>query len=132
MTSKCLCNIGAAFDLHVRQVGFRIYLNPACAHCFAKLLLHGRPQAVREPCLTKRYANAGFTGETPEPKRKASGWAVNDVVNYIESLSLGHVKDKFIENAIDGRFLMELSEEDLTAELGLTKLQARKVKERLP
>ena len=53
--------------------------------------------------MTKHCANAGFTGETPEPKRTAAGWAVNDVVNYIESLSLGHVKDKLIENAIDER-----------------------------
>ena len=35
-------------------------------------------------------------------------------------------------NGVDGAFLEELSEEDLVGELGLTRLQARKLKTRWP
>ncbi len=45
---------------------------------------------------------------------------------------LGHVASAFHTNAVDGAFLSDLSEEDLVSELGLTRLQARKAKARLP
>ena len=47
-------------------------------------------------------------------------------------MELGHLENAFRSNGVDGQFLSTLSEEDLTTELGLTRLQARKVKMRLP
>ena len=78
-----------------------------------------------------KRARAGPSGDTPETKARCAAWSVDDVVRYLEGLSLGHVGHKFIEHGVDGRFLMELSEVDLVDELGLTKLQARKVLSRM-
>ena len=114
----------------------------ACPRCFAHFLLHGRaPGAPRALPVTsasgsreggsKRSTPSGFTGQTPEAKRQAAEWTVDDVAVYIEGLGLGHIKDKLVENAIDGSFLLELSEADLISELGLTKLQTKKVLTRL-
>jgi hypothetical protein len=114
----------------------------ACACCFAKFLLGqaapgSGPSAGPSPRSDgaqggKRAAHANFTGEMPEPKRQAAQWKVSDVLEYLKRLDLGHVCGKFVENGVDGRFLLELSEEDLVTDLGLTKLQARKVLSRLP
>lgn len=98
---------------------------PACAHCFACLLLRSG-EATR---------NAGhkrpFTGNAPEAKRQVTSWQVADVLSYLDTLELTQLKDVFTENAIDGRLLAQLSEEELSTELGATKLQARKIKSRL-
>lgn len=62
----------------------------------------------------------------------ANAWDVEEVVKYMECLGLSHRADKFREDAIDGEMLCSLSEEDLISEVGLSKLQARKVITRLP
>ena len=80
----------------------------------------------------KRSAGPGFTGETPERQKTAAEWTVAEVVKYLHDLSLEHLSPNFVANGVDGSFLIELSEADLVAELGLTKLQARKIKARLP
>ena len=40
-------------------------------------------------------------------------------------------RNGFVSNAVDGKLLAELSEKDMQEELGLTTLQARKIKTRL-
>lgn len=70
-------------------------------------------------------------GTSPGAKR-SKGWSVEDVCSYLERLELDHLTDKFRVNGVDGEFLADLSEQDLVQELGLTKLQARKVLTRLP
>ena len=64
--------------------------------------------------------------------KKSKNWSVEDVCSYLVRLELAHVSDKFRHNGVDGSFLADLKEEDLIAELGLTRLQARKVLTRLP
>ena len=73
-----------------------------------------------------------LAGEAQRSKRQAEAWGVTEVLDYLDSLGLGHVKEKFLHDAVDGQFLSTLSEIDLVAELGLTRLQARKVLSRLP
>merc|ERR1712137_493043 len=68
----------------------------------------------------------------PPPPGMARGWSVDQVVLFVEGLGLGHIVEPFRENAIDGQMLVELSASDLCGELGLTKLQAKKVLARLP
>ena len=51
---------------------------------------------------------------------------------YIGRLSLEHVQDRFKDNAVDGQMLLDVTEDELRSELGLTMLQARKVIARLP
>ena len=58
-------------------------------------------------------------------------WSIEDVLSYLDTLGLGHLKGNFAQNGVDGADLMNLSEDDLIKELELTKLQARKVKSRL-
>ena len=78
-----------------------------------------------------KRARAGPSGDTPETKARCAAWSVDDVVRYLEGLSLGHVGHKFIENGVDGRFLMELSGVGPENELGFKTLQARKVLSRM-
>merc|ERR1712060_114453 len=62
----------------------------------------------------------------------ASSWNVAEVIEFLESLGFAHVVDGFRENGVDGEMLSGLSEEELVEELKLTKLQAKKVRQRLP
>jgi hypothetical protein len=59
-------------------------------------------------------------------------WDVGRVIEYLEDLGFTDEKGKFRANAVDGAMLVGLSEDDLMTELSLTKLQARKVLDRLP
>ena len=70
--------------------------------------------------------------ELPSAERESTTWKVADVLQFLDRLELSHVAEKFKMNGIDGPFLQELSEGDLVSEIGLTKLQARKVLTRLP
>ena len=40
---------------------------------------------------------------------------------------MGHLAERFQENGVDGEFLADLNMEELERELGLTRLQAKKV-----
>ncbi|KAI7842953.1 hypothetical protein COHA_003460 [Chlorella ohadii] len=62
------------------------------------------------------------------PSGPVSGWSVEEVAAWLTGeLSLpAAVADAFKENAVAGGDLVGLSDDDLTSELGLTKLQARK------
>jgi hypothetical protein len=104
----------------------------ACVCCFCKLVLSGSAEAPMLPVTSKR-GPPGSTGLTPPPKKAASylSWRVDDVVAYLRSLELGHLEAAFRANGVDGPFPATLSEEDLVTELGLTRLQARKVMMRL-
>lgn len=78
----------------------------------------------------KRRLDTG-TGSSPEAKRAVrSTWSVNDVVEFLGEISLGHVCEVFRKNGVDGQFLTELDEAELVSELGLTKLQAKEIKSR--
>jgi len=68
----------------------------------------------------------------PPPPGMATSWSVDQVVQFVEGLGLGHMVESFRENAIDGPMLVDLSEADLCDDLSLTKLQAKKVLARLP
>jgi hypothetical protein len=113
---------------------------PACGACFARFVLGGgvsigttaaaMPLAASMAGEVKRGA-PGPTGSTPDAKRGAS-WGVDDVVKWLESLELGHLAPRFRENGVDGAFLQELSIDKMVVELGMTKLQAKKVLLRLP
>ncbi|CAE7401998.1 rnf217 [Symbiodinium pilosum] len=61
------------------------------------------------------------------PSGPSSKWSMEQVLQFLDFLGLGHTGDKFKENAIDGAMLVELSEEELVSELGLMKLQERDV-----
>ena len=107
-----------------------------CAHCFARLLLgefdvRGEFTHCQTPRPSKRNVPFGHTGYTPEAKRRVDSWTVEEVASFIDGLRLSHVRDNFLFNGVDGQFLLQLSEEDLVSELGLTRLQARLVKSRL-
>ena len=106
---------------------------PPCARCFSDLVLAGASPAngYDEPASTAKRTSSSATGSTPDAKRHAS-WRVDEVVEFLHEIELGHLEPIFRENGVDGRFLSELPEADLVQELGLTKLQARKLKSRLP
>ena len=104
-----------------------------CGRCFSELLLgQGGQTASSSSADVRKRASDGGTGETPDGKVGCLTWSVEDVVDFLSRIGLGHVSDGFKTNSVDGHFLQQLAEEDLMTELGLTKLQARKVKSRLP
>ena len=107
----------------------------ACGRCFVDFLhqnvqaFHGKPASARPhsvaPSVQKRGAT-GPTGATPE-KKVPKTWTVADVVVWLDSLSLGHLAERFRDNGVDGEFLSDLSLVELESGLGLTPLQAKKV-----
>lgn len=100
----------------------------ACPQCFSRFLLGQRresPAATPRPPHSKRPA-PGPSGSTPDGKR--SGLVTVAAVGaWLETIGLNHLADDFQANGIDGAFLFELSEGEMVQDLGLTKLQARKV-----
>ena len=104
---------------------------PACAYCFACLLLRNGDTTLQGASSIKRPA-PGPTGATPNAKRPTLQWGVVEVLSFLDKIELGHVKDAFASNAIDGPMLLQLSDDDMKNELGLTPLQARKIRSRLP
>lgn len=53
-------------------------------------------------------------------------WTVGDVSYWLDSLSLGQYRDAFADAAVDGSFLIELSDEDLRNTLGIQHALHRK------
>ena len=58
-------------------------------------------------------------------------WSIEQVVLALEDLGLGHVAPAFRTNAVTGADLVTLSQQELQDLLGLTPLQARKVRGRV-
>nr|XP_054750734.1 titin-like [Lytechinus pictus] len=56
-----------------------------------------------------------------------SGLTKEEVVSFLEARKLGKYSESFIQNDIDGELLLALDEEIMIDELGLTKLDARKL-----
>lgn len=92
---------------------------PACAKCFALFLL-GTDAPVSPVPSAQRL-----------PAKRARSWSVGDVVEYLESLALPHLAERFRENAVDGQMLLGLTEDDLVRELGVSRLQAKKIMTRM-
>ena len=61
-----------------------------------------------------------------------ASWKVQDVITYLQYLELEHLSDLVKQHGLDGRMLMELIEKDELVEAGFSKMQARKIKQRLP
>lgn len=83
--------------------------------------------------MEKRQRIESKTDISVEPKLPTviRDWKVSDVVNFLTDIELGHVVQTFRDNGIDGLMLLELEEQDLRSELGLTMLQAKKITKRL-
>jgi uncharacterized sporulation protein YeaH/YhbH (DUF444 family) len=54
-------------------------------------------------------------------------WSVDEVCIWLNCIGLGEKVDAFRDNTVDGETLLSLSIEDMTGELGLSNLQAKKV-----
>ena len=60
----------------------------------------------------------------PKP---VSQWSVDNVCTWLSAIGLGSKAAPFKDNAVDGSLLSTLSAEDLSADLGLSNIQAKKV-----
>ncbi|KAJ8902887.1 hypothetical protein NDN08_006207 [Rhodosorus marinus] len=58
-------------------------------------------------------------------------WSVDDVCDFLDKLQLGHLSPAFKENAIGGKDLAELTDDDLQSELGCKPLQIKKIRREL-
>ncbi len=64
-------------------------------------------------------------------KTRPEDWDVKDVVAFIDSIGLGHISKNFEENAVNGRDLLELEDEDFRESLQCSGLQVKKIKREL-
>ena len=108
----------------------------ACARCFARFLVGSAaplpaPAPVSPPPSAAGSSNPAAAA-APAPKRRCVAWGIAEVVDYVTSLGFAHAAPAFRENGVDGEFLAGLTVSDLQEELGLTRLQAKKVLDRLP
>ena len=109
---------------------------PTCPCCFARFLLslpaaqawHPGPLL---PTVPPQQASGTTTGSTSGCKRPLS-WNVDDVVAFLDSCELGHLKEAIHTNGVDGELLLSLTDSEMMEELGFTKLQVKKVRLRLP
>jgi len=119
------------FRFHVK-VDTPDHTIPPCKRCFAHFLLNQdqNREGDSQPRAPRREAS-GSMEEAPAAKISACDWSVDDVASYVARLGLSHVQESFRSNAVDGRMLTEMTLDDLMQDLGLTRLQARKVMDRL-
>lgn len=61
----------------------------------------------------------GTAPSSMENKGEVSTWSVNDVGDWLETLTLGQYREAFFDAAIDGAFLYDLNDEDLRNTLGI-------------
>ena len=109
---------------------------PPCARCFSRFLLHPDGQANLGQSFAPAVSMPSDVPSAPSSstagRKRPREWSVEDVVAFLESCELGHVKDAFRDNGVDGGFLLCLSDDELMVDLGLTKLQVKKIRLRLP
>ena len=80
----------------------------------------------------RTWGLAGRLSRESRPSRPSS-WpagAFQLVIRWLGELGLGHLSERFREEGVDGEFLCELSEDELVSELGLSRLQSKKVQSR--
>ena len=65
------------------------------------------------------------------PAKPVASWSDDEVAIWLHCIGLGDKVDPFKVNAVDGSLLLTLEKEDLTGDLGLTGLQAKKVLQEL-
>ena len=66
-------------------------------------------------------------------KEAVAQWSVQDVMEYLNVLELGHMNSVIIAQAIDGRMLVELVQSDIDMqEKGFSRFQAMNSKQRMP
>ena len=61
-----------------------------------------------------------------------AAWKVQNVVEYLHQLELGHLSHIVKREGIDGRMLLELIDSSELMETGFSRLQVRKITQRLP
>lgn len=61
----------------------------------------------------------------PKQGPPVSSWNCDAVVEFLNDIGLGHLAAGFKENAVDGKDLLGLSDDDLREELKCTNLQVR-------
>ena len=84
-------------------------------------------------------SSSGFTSSSGLPPGGATNflqgpmaqWSVSDMVQYLESISLGHLGHIIRENGLDGRFFLQCSQDDLSA-VGIGSLQWKKIMKYVP
>ena len=65
-------------------------------------------------------------------QKAPTAWSVEDVCAFIQGLEMpAAVVSAFRENAVDGDMLLSLSDADIEEELGMLKLQIRKLRREL-
>ena len=92
------------------------------------------PPPTREPSMPVSTASStpSVFGKVTS-KEAVAQWSVQDVMEYLNCLELGHMNSVIIAQAIDGRMLVELVESDIDMqELGFSRFQTMKIKQRMP
>ena len=65
------------------------------------------------------------------PQGPVEKWSVDDMASYLHCISLGHLRSAIKENGLDGKFLFQLTQNDVSA-IGIGPLQWKKIMAYLP
>eukprot|EP00798_Chlamydomonas_sp_ICE-L_P005703 gene5703-17599_t len=97
----------------------RSFASPLCA----------RSSRSRSPKqASKRAAIDSRTPMSSYKEKPVAEWTAFDVSTYLNEIGLGSLEKVATENALSGNDLVELTQEELQHDLGITRLQARKMK----
>lgn len=109
---------------------------PDCARCWASFLLKIAAPETTEASSNRVTTSQAAAADASVPRLRSSAtWTVDQVVQWVSTLgfsNLAQVEEKLRLNAVDGELLAAVTEEELVSELELTRLQARKILQRLP
>lgn len=133
------------FQFHRKLVKPDRSISP-CGVCFAKLVLGKsnppldhknkfdptnsvlQPETDQVPSSLPQAPPSMSSSSSSSSLKPKAERNVAEVCEFLRGIELGHVVPAFMNNGVDGAFLLSLSEQDLVSELGLTVLQARKIK----
>jgi len=82
----------------------------------------GLPSSAPKNPLVEKEAkvNRLKPGQLPgQQTLQVSSWSVEDVAKWLQTLSLGQYSEAFIDSAVDGEFLYDLTDDDLKNTLGI-------------
>ena len=65
------------------------------------------------------------------PQGPVEKWSVDDMASYLHCISLGHLRSAIKENGLDGKFPLQLTQNDVSA-IGIGPLQWKKIMAYLP
>ena len=92
----------------------------------------GTAPAQAAPAPATGAAPVCVSSGIPNPAGPVSLWSINDMMTYVDAISLSHLKQFFRENGLDDRLFLACTPEELLRELLISRLQLKQIMLNLP